>query len=419
MCLSSCANFRNLAKDLKLMDDQYRISGIIENADAQKAPVHAAVIEWDRKANQVATGDRVDLTAGGAFMFFVKSPSNQYLVAYADTNRDGRYNLGEPLWIYRNSVGSPVPVKLSPANRTVRLTGRLSTSERFPDGLLGAMTSALKGRDVKDFITRQGVRFALGEKVQLDDPRFAATRGSDGLWTPATFAIHSGFGIYFVEHYDPEKIPVIFIHGAGGSPQDWRVAMDKIDRKHYQPWFYSYPSGARLDNAASALNDGINLLQDRYHFKRLHVIAHSMGGLVARAFVIKNAIQEHRQTINTFITFSTPWDGHEAAALGVKRSPQVVPSWRDMAHGSDFLTRLFEQHLKGKVNYYLFYSHHGKRSMILPPENDGTVSVASQLRREAKADAVEVLGFDEDHVSILSAHAPLSAARAILDRAAP
>ncbi len=88
-----------------------------------------------------------------------------------------------------------------------------------------------------------------------------------------------------------------------------------------------------------------------------------------------------------------------------------------MESGSDFLDHLFDRRLKGKVDHHLFYSHHAKRSAIMPAENDGTVSVASQLRPTAKADAASVQGYDEDHVSILSARAPLQRARQILDAA--
>jgi pimeloyl-ACP methyl ester carboxylesterase len=277
----------------------------------------------------------------------------------------------------------------------------------------------LAGRTADQFVTGHGVRLSLGEIAKLDDPRFASTRGSDGLWAPATTAATTGFGLYFMEPYDPARTPVLFVHGAAGSPQDWRYAMERIDRRRYQPWFAFYPSGLRLENCADALNDGVKALQRRYGFQRLHVVAHSMGGLVSRRFVEKNVIEDGNRYINTFITFSSPWGGHEGAAAGVKRAPSVVPSWRDMENGSDFLDHLFDERLKGKVNHHLFYSHHAKRSLILPAENDGSVSVASQLRPEAKADAASVQGYDEDHVSILSARAPLTRAREILDAASP
>ncbi len=416
---SSCANFRKLGKNLKLVDQEYRISGTIENADNFKVPVRACVIEWDQKNNKVFSGDVIDLTAGGAFLFFVKSPLNQHVAAYADANRDGKYNSGEPLWLHRGNDGEPMAVVLGASQRAARLNATLSSSEIAPKALAEAITTAIGGRSVDEFITRQGIRFSLGEKVDLDDPRFAATRGEDGLWTPATFAIQSGFGIYFLDRFDASKTPVLFVHGAAGSPQDWRMAMEKIDRNIYQPWFYIYPSGIRLSQAAMALNDGVKQLHDRYAFQRLHVVAHSMGGLVARDFIIQNSVTGGNNYINTFLSFSSPWDGHEAAAMGVKYAPEVVPSWVDMAHGSDFLTHLYDKRLKGRVNHHLFYGHKASKSRILPPENDGTVSVASQTRKEAVEDAVELRGLKEDHVSILSSPAALKAGEAILKRSAP
>jgi pimeloyl-ACP methyl ester carboxylesterase len=413
----SCANFRKLGKDLKLINDEYRISGVIENADDHHRPVRAVVIEWNRETNRIYAGDVLDLTSGGAFVFIVKSPLNQYVAAYVDQNRDGRYNPGEPLWLHGDSAGNPEPVAIDPEKRSVRLRGHLSSNNRAPADMQEKITRALDGKPIASVISHQGVRFAIGERASLDDPRFAATRGEDGLWTPATFAIQSGFGIYFLEPYDPSKTPVIFVHGAAGSPQDWSLAMRRLDRKMYQPWFYVYPSGMRLESAAMALNDGVKELHERYRFRRLHVVAHSMGGLVSRRFIEQNVLTEGNNYINTFISFSSPWDGHEAAAMGVKYAPEVVPSWRDMAHGSAFLDGLFKRPLKGRVNHHLFYSHRAGKSRILPPENDGTVSVASQLRKEAAQDAVEVRGFDEDHVSILSSRAALSAARTILDAA--
>lgn len=411
LLLAACANFRHLAADLKPFENDYRVSGVIENADDFKPPVLVTVIEWDRATNKIFAADQLDLAPGGVFAFSVESPLNQHLGAFADNNRDGKWQQGEAVWLHEGTL------PFDGDSRHVRVRGRLSTANRFPRDLELAGKEALAGRTVDEVIRHRGIRFSTGEVADLDDPRFAETRGADGLWTPATLAIQSGFGIYFLERYDPSRIPVLFVHGAAGSPQDWRTAMEKIDRRRYQPWFYFYPSGGRLENAATALNTGVERLHERYGFKRLDVVAHSMGGLVSRRFVVKNAIEDGHGYIRNFITFSTPWDGHEAAAMGVKWAPTVVPSWFDMKQGSDYLDHLFDRRLKGKVNHHLFYSHRAKRSPIMPAENDGTVSVPSQLRAEAKADAVSVQGYDEDHVSILSARAPLLRAKQILDAA--
>lgn len=86
-----------------------------------------------------------------------------------------------------------------------------------------------------------------------------------------------------------------------------------------------------------------------------------------------------------------------------------------MEQGSAFLEDLFDRRLRGRVRHHLFYGHRASRSVLLPAENDGTVSVASQTRKEAREDAVRVLGYDEDHISILSARGPLAGLMAVLD----
>lgn len=77
-----------------------------------------------------------------------------------------------------------------------------------------------------------------------------------------------------------------------------------------------------------------------------------MGGLVARRFIIKNVIEDKQDYIRTFITFLTPWNGHEAAAMEVKWAPTALPSWYEIEGGSDFLRGLFDQRLRGRVDYH-------------------------------------------------------------------
>ena len=151
-----------------------------------------------------------------------------------------------------------------------------------------------------------------------------------------------------------------------------------------------------------ALNRGVETLHDYYEFKRLHVVAHSMGGMVARSFITKNVLDDDNHYITKFVTISTPWGGHEAAAAGVKHAPEVVPSWRDMAAGSDYQKNLYLRSLAGKVEHLLIYGNKSKKSMILPPENDGTVSVASQKHGPVLRMSVYFKSFFSDHVGILS-----------------
>ena len=94
-----------------------------------------------------------------------------------------------------------------------------------------------------------------------------------------------GGNIYFLDEYDAAKTPILFIHGAAGSPQDWKYFVEHLDGRRYQPWIFYYPSGASLDSMSYLLYWKLGNLQRRYHFNRLYQAAHSMGGLVARSFL--------------------------------------------------------------------------------------------------------------------------------------
>ena len=119
-------------------------------------------------------------------------------------------------------------------------------------------------------------------------------------------------------------------------------------------------------------------------------------------------------SVTRFVSISTPWGGHEAASMGVRFSPAVVPSWRDLVSGSEFQKTILSKPLRRYVDHLLLYGTHSSISYVLPHENDGTVSVASQLAPAARADAVKVAGFDADHVGILSLPEVVRTAEAFL-----
>jgi pimeloyl-ACP methyl ester carboxylesterase len=399
--LLDCAKFVKLESDLDFMAATYIVSGVVE--DAERFPrLYALVVEWDRPQNQVLSLDRVRVGRLGVFAFFVKRGGNQYLLAYDDTNASDGYDAGEPVWIAADEHGRFAPVVVNGVTRRARAT-LTPAPPNAPLPALGAAALAFRGeRTTAETVTGWSIPIGLGDVADLEDPRFSAVRGEKALWEPASFPRETGMGIYFLEPYDPQRIPVLFVYGAAGSPQDWRTFFSALDRTKYQAWFYLYPSGRRLHELGDALDSAVDLLHARLGFRRLDVVAHSMGGLVSRSFVARNVLDEGNHYVRRFVSISTPWGGHEAAAMGVKFGPAVVPSWRDMVTGSDFQKAVLARPLKGRVDHLLIYGHHASRSLVLPDENDGTVSVASELVPAAKADAVRVVGFDADHLGILS-----------------
>jgi pimeloyl-ACP methyl ester carboxylesterase len=144
----------------------------------------------------------------------------------------------------------------------------------------------------------------------------------------------------------------------------------------------------------------VHALVERYGFRRFAVVAHSAGGLVARAAIEAMANDGDAGMVALLVTISTPWGGQPEAATGVKHSPVVRPMWTDLAPDSKFLEALFRTSLPGSP-FYLFYGHHGESHKSAEP-NDGVVPVSSALASPAERAATEVVGFDGTHQSILN-----------------
>jgi pimeloyl-ACP methyl ester carboxylesterase len=163
----------------------------------------------------------------------------------------------------------------------------------------------------------------------------------------------------------------------------------------------------------------LGALQVKYGFSRLILVAHSMGGLVTRAalnYTIENVGTGRTVHVPAFVSISTPWNGHSGAAKGVQYSPVVAPSWEDMAPGSSFLTRLSQTALLPECEYSLFFSYRDG-GMLSGEANDGTVTVSSELAMPIQRQAARVMGFDENHTSILESREVAVQLNAILDRA--
>jgi len=94
--------------------------------------------------------------------------------------------------------------------------------------------------------------------------------------------------LMFYEPYDPNKIPVIFVHGLMSSPHAWLEVVNQLEtnpefRRRYQVWGYFYPTGAPIAMNAMAFREALAELPKRYPIKRnIVVVGHSMGGILTR-----------------------------------------------------------------------------------------------------------------------------------------
>lgn len=91
-----------------------------------------------------------------------------------------------------------------------------------------------------------------------------------------------------LQPYDPNKTIVLVIHGLMDSQATWTPMINKLRsdpaiRKHYQFWFYSYPSGYPYPYSAAILREELDAVERRYPARKpMVVIGHSMGGCISR-----------------------------------------------------------------------------------------------------------------------------------------
>lgn len=239
----------------------------------------------------------------------------------------------------------------------------------------------------------------------LEDVRFSSARIRQGVWSPGEFARDARGGVFFLGPPVAGRTVVLFVHGINGSPRDFRFLIDRLDRSRFQPCVFFYASGSSLAQTGRDLAEDIRELHRRYDIRSLVIVGHSIGGLIARDLVL-NPSSHAGVDIPLLITMSAPWGGVPSAGLGVRWSPVVIDSWRDIASGSAYLGALFAdaagaaRNLPAATRHYLLFSYRKSWSSF-GLSGDEVTSVASQLFRTAQQQAYRVYGFDVSHAEIL------------------
>lgn len=99
-------------------------------------------------------------------------------------------------------------------------------------------------------------------------------------------------GLYFLEPYQPGKIPVVYIHGLWSDFHTWdetlnELRMNPIIRERYQFAVYLYPTGNPFALNAMKLRKTLDAMQALTNapdpaMNQMVLVGHSMGGILAR-----------------------------------------------------------------------------------------------------------------------------------------
>ena len=385
LLLSGCGNLARLAKDIRETGDQLRVvSGRISAPVCKDCEIIIAVSGDDQ--GQEIHNYRVFERSGNFRLAALRD--SRFLIAFQDLNRDFSYQANEPAVWYKLpereiKAGDVTDIELllqGPSDRPVPPT---------LEKIFNLRGSSLGKIDVQ-----------VGDVLELDDERFSHESASMGMWEPIGFMKSGRAGIFFLEPYDPARIPVLFVHGINGTPRNFRTIIKGLDHQRFQPWVLNYPSGLDLRALGDGLIGILAELRHRYGFNTLHFVAHSMGGLMVREYMAECTRSNACDYAGNFVSISTPFDGVASTSLWIDYARVVMPVWRNLVPDGPFLSELFKHPLPPGVRQTMLITYRNT-SRLSRDSGDGVIPLESQLRLEAQRQAVNIRGFNEDHTSVL------------------
>jgi pimeloyl-ACP methyl ester carboxylesterase len=118
------------------------------------------------------------------------------------------------------------------------------------------------------------------------------------------------YGLKLPENYDPAGPLVVLIHGVDSGPGMWWSMGEHLKESGRQYGFFNYASDAPVKGAIESLTREMEALHTKHPQARVHFIAHSMGGLVARGYIEgERYALPTAQAVEKFIAIAPPNHG--------------------------------------------------------------------------------------------------------------
>ncbi|MFA0540876.1 lipase family alpha/beta hydrolase [Vibrio sp. 10N.222.52.B7] len=377
--LSGCGNFRNLSNEIEAIDsitNQYMITL------NQPASGSAVVIEQIKDINKSEV-DGYDGIIDSDSIHLHVSNNIHYLLIFEDKNQD--------LTLQADEAFSVINLRDHQDRPTIEVSLTVNESEA-PRAFVDRSLSSLLKIEL-DLID-------IGTVVSLEAPPFDRKNGKLGMWQPLTFLLEDNAGLYFLSEFDPNKIPILFVHGINATALNFAPLIEKVDQSKYQIWVFNYPSGLSLALNSKGLNNLMHTVLTEYKIQQLHVVAHSMGGLVATNSLRQCRIGQLCDFVSSVATISSPFGGVESAKQGVEYSPVVMPAWVDLNPDGKFIADLLIDSSKIHIPHFLAFGYNSG-DLFNTNSNDGVINLSSQLSRPAQLHASQILGYNETHLSFL------------------
>jgi pimeloyl-ACP methyl ester carboxylesterase len=228
---------------------------------------------------------------------------NDYELGEGLTNQHHTYGLGVPLIAVRRRHDGETPdEQYYPPGLSFPVTAFLRVEQQTPQaGASGVHRCVLELYDPMYSSNLQVCNRLVPLETDLTTPLAfflanPAFQESDiatfGLFNPGKAQTIKG--LYMVEPFDPNRIPVVMVHGLWSSPTTWMEMFNDLRafpeiRSRYQFWFFLYPTGqpfwtsaAQLRETLAEVKSTLDPAGENPRLNELVLVGHSMGGLVSR-----------------------------------------------------------------------------------------------------------------------------------------
>jgi pimeloyl-ACP methyl ester carboxylesterase len=192
----------------------------------------------------------------------------------------------------------------------------------------------------------------------------------------ATAAQARNWGLLIPQAIDPSRPLVVLVHGLDADRSDCMPIGQLLQAAGHQVAYFSYPGDQPIIDSSASFGRAISSLQKTYPHLTIDIVAHSMGGLVARQFVEG---PDCAGGISRMILVAPPNHGSSWARLRTILSIEENlhlrhdnPDWHwtwlvteglgeagsDLLPGSEFLNQLNSRPRRAGVRYTIIAGNH-------------------------------------------------------------
>jgi pimeloyl-ACP methyl ester carboxylesterase len=183
--------------------------------------------------------------------------------------------------------------------------------------------------------------------------------------------------------------PVLLVHGYGHNRSGWSALSRELRCAGFtsvHTWNYN-PLRHDVPTLAAQLAERVELLRALTGSEKVHVVGHSLGGVLLRWYVQELGGDTR---VDTAVTIASPHEGTDLARLVFGPRSRTI---RQIAPGSDIMRRLAAGARSTDVRWIAYYSN---LDGLVMPATSAMIN-APELR------AVNIFVTDQGHLSILLA----------------